>query len=134
LTYNLGHMTAVTLQTSTESDLESTMPAATIDGEAVRSNGTHEATEPVPSVPNDAGQLDSIPSHPLGVKPKGNLYLFEGVNARHNTGIWASFPEEMLMVILEYVDKSSLFQLGHTCKYFYAFCHSEELWKALFLQ
>jgi len=40
----------------------------------------------------------------------------------------------MLMVIFEHFDRSSLLKIGHTCKFFYAFCHSEELWKAIFLQ
>lgn len=81
-----------------------------------------------------ASQPDSIPTHPLGVKPLGNQYLFQGVNARRSTGIWDTLPDEILMVIFEYFDVQGLFALGHTCKFLYAFCHSEELWKTLFLQ
>jgi hypothetical protein len=77
---------------------------------------------------------DLIPSHPLGVKPLGNLYLHDGPNARRAIGLWNAFPDEILMIILEHFDKSSLVNLGSTCKFFFAFCYSEELWKALFLQ
>lgn len=77
---------------------------------------------------------DSIPSHPLGVKPLGNQYLSDGPNAKASIGVWACLPDEVLMTVLEYFDKSCLFSLGSTCKFLYAFCHSEELWKALFLQ
>lgn len=76
---------------------------------------------------------DSIPSHPLGLKPLGNKYFFTGHNARDSIGTWASLPDEMIMLVLEQFDESSLLNLGHACKFFYAFCHSDELWKPLFL-
>ncbi|KAI6779613.1 F-box protein-like protein [Emericellopsis cladophorae] len=76
---------------------------------------------------------DSIPSHPLGVKPLGNQYFHRGEVARSAIGTWASLPEEMLTVLLEYLDVPGLFNLGHTCKYFYAICHLDDFWKALFL-
>ncbi|KAL6908457.1 hypothetical protein GGI43DRAFT_392797 [Trichoderma evansii] len=77
---------------------------------------------------------DSIPTHPLGVKPLGNQYLAKGPNARRSIGTWACLPDELLAVVLEGVDKQSLLNLGSTCKFLYAFCHSEELWKALYLR
>ena len=77
---------------------------------------------------------DSIPSHPLGLKPLGNQYLHEGANARRCIGGWDALPDEVLMIILEYFDVAGLLKLGHTCKFLYAFCHSDELWKAMFLQ
>ena len=77
---------------------------------------------------------DSIPTHPLGLKPLGNQYLAEGPNARRNIGTWAALPEEMLALVLEGFDQNSLLKLGSTCKYMYAFCHSEELWKAVYLR
>lgn len=79
-------------------------------------------------------ESESIPTHPLGVKPLGNQYFSEGVNARNSVGSWKSLPDEMIMIIFEHLDAVTLFSLGHTCKFFYAFCHSEELWKALFLR
>ncbi|KAM0450336.1 hypothetical protein ACHAPV_004005 [Trichoderma viride] len=77
---------------------------------------------------------DSIPTHPLGVKPLGNQYLAKGPNARRSIGSWACLPEEILALVLEGFDKHSLLNLGSTCKFLYAFCHSEELWKALYLR
>ena len=109
------------------------MPSAiTHDGTCL--NGTHVPAESKSLTNEDVSHSDSIPSHPLGVKPLGNLYLFEGHNARRSIGTWEALPDEMLTVIAEHLDSSSLLKLGHTCKFFYAFCHSEELWKALFLQ
>ncbi|KAH7329311.1 hypothetical protein B0I35DRAFT_41906 [Stachybotrys elegans] len=76
---------------------------------------------------------DSIPSHPLGLKPLGNRFLHEGPDARVAAGTWQILPDEFLMVVLESFDKSALVNLGSTCKFLFAFCRSEELWKALFL-
>ncbi|GAO13816.1 hypothetical protein UVI_02004620 [Ustilaginoidea virens] len=78
-------------------------------------------------------QGGSIPTHPLGVKPLGNRYLSKGPNAKTNSGIWGLLPDEMLMLVLEQLDAGSLLSLGSTCKFLFAFCHSDELWKALFL-
>lgn len=77
---------------------------------------------------------DSIPSHPLGLKPLGNQYLYDGPKARTATGVWNILPDELLMLVLEQFDATGLLTLGHTCKFLYAFCHSDDLWKALFLQ
>ncbi|KAH6998388.1 hypothetical protein BKA56DRAFT_25061 [Ilyonectria sp. MPI-CAGE-AT-0026] len=77
---------------------------------------------------------DSIPLHPLGLKPLGNQYIFNGRNARRSIGVWNMLPDEIMMLILEHVDTHELFNLGHTSKFLYAFCHSDELWKALFLR
>lgn len=83
---------------------------------------------------SDVSLPGSIPSHPLGVKPLGNQYLSEGRNARGCIGTWQVVPDEILSVIVEFTGKESLLALGHTCKFFYAFCHLDELWKALFLR
>ena len=83
---------------------------------------------------NDVCQPESIPPHPLGVKPLGNQYLSEGHNARDSIGTWQAVPDEILSVILEYAGKEPLLALGHTCRFFYAFCYSDEFWKPLFLQ
>jgi hypothetical protein len=70
----------------------------------------------------------------LGVKPSGNRYLSDGPNAKANSGTWGFLPDEMLMLILEQLDATSLLSLGSSCKFLFAFCHADELWKALFLQ
>ncbi|KAF7549869.1 hypothetical protein G7046_g8202 [Stylonectria norvegica] len=77
---------------------------------------------------------DSIPPHPLGIKPLGNQYLHHGPNARRSIGVWNVLPDEVLMVVFEQFDAPELLKLGHTCKFLYAFCHSDEIWKPLFLE
>jgi hypothetical protein len=79
-------------------------------------------------------QSDSIPPHPLGLKPLGNQYIFTGRNAKRSIGAWRLLPDEVISLVLEQFDANALLKLGHTCKFFYAFCHSDELWKPLFLQ
>ncbi|KAJ0387539.1 hypothetical protein COL922a_002163 [Colletotrichum nupharicola] len=76
---------------------------------------------------------ESIPTHPLGVKPLGNQYLSDRPNARKHIGVFTTLPDEALMILLEYLDQSNLRNLGYTSKFLYAFCQSDELWKALFL-
>lgn len=99
-------------------------------GSLVNGNGgPHEST----AVESGASHSSSIPSHPLGVKPLGNRYLSTGPNARASVGTWAILPDEMLTVVLEHLEKSEVLNLGSTCKFFYAFCHPDELWKSLFL-
>ncbi|KAM4054848.1 cupin-like domain-containing protein [Hirsutella rhossiliensis] len=84
--------------------------------------------------PSRSRRADSIPSHPLRVKPLGNRYLSDGPNARASVGAWSALPDEMLMLVLELFDPRELLRLGSTCKFLYAFCHLDELWKAVFLR
>jgi hypothetical protein len=75
----------------------------------------------------------AIPSHPLGVKPSGNKYTATK-NARVAIGTFQILPDEVLVILLEYLDSRLLRHLGSTCKALYAFCHSDDLWKALFIE
>lgn len=75
-----------------------------------------------------------IPSHPLAIKPSGNQYTATVSNARHSTGVFQVFPDEILSILLEYLDSNELLLLGSTCKALYAFCRSDELWKTLFIE
>lgn len=75
----------------------------------------------------------TIPPHPLGVKPAGNHYTAT-IISRNFTGSFQAFPDEILAVFLEYLDSSLLRSLGPTCKFLYAFCRSDDLWKALFIE
>ncbi|WYZ34794.1 hypothetical protein EsH8_I_001070 [Colletotrichum jinshuiense] len=77
---------------------------------------------------------ESIPTHPLGVKPLGNQYLSDRPNARKHTGVFKILPDEALLVLLEYLDQERLRTLGYTCKFLFAFCQSDDLWKTLFLE
>ena len=76
-----------------------------------------------------------IPSHPLGIKPLGNQYLSPGCGrARDCLGALQALPDEVLMTLLESLDQAALQLLGRCCKFLFAFCSSEELWKAVFLE
>jgi hypothetical protein len=75
-----------------------------------------------------------IPPHPLGVRPLGNQYLISGPTARTATGTFRSLPDEILMSVLEYLAKDSLQNLGYSCKFLFALCFAEELWRSLFLE
>ncbi|KAG6196088.1 hypothetical protein E4U10_001287 [Claviceps purpurea] len=113
------------------------MPSAVLASAQEQANGTinerHEAAEFTSPEDDSVPQGDSIPTHALGVKPLGNCFLSECPNAKINSGTWGALPDEMVMLVLEQMDVRSLLSLGSTCKFLYAFCHSDELWKALFL-
>ncbi|KAI2467736.1 Clavaminate synthase-like protein [Annulohypoxylon bovei var. microspora] len=86
------------------------------------------------SVPITRISSDSIPVHPMGVKPLGNQYFVSGPTARQSLGPLGRLPDEMILQILEYLDTSSLENIGLTCRFLYAFCQLDELWKILFLE
>lgn len=76
---------------------------------------------------------ESIPQHPLGVKPLGNQYT-ASVDARRFTGPFQILPDEILAILLEAFDSRLLLMLGSTCKFLHAFCRFEDLWKTLFIE
>ncbi|CAK7267255.1 hypothetical protein SEPCBS119000_002453 [Sporothrix epigloea] len=81
----------------------------------------------------DADYNAPLPPHPLGVKPLGNRYLDQGTDAKEATGLFQALPDELLMLMVESLDLGSLLALGSTCRFFYAACVYDELWKALAL-
>jgi hypothetical protein len=91
----------------------------------------HTNATPTLSLDEEAGQ--TIPPHPLGVKPSGNKYTATE-SAREAIGLFQILPDEVLAILLEYLDSRLLRYLGSTCKALYAFCSSEDLWKALFIE
>ncbi|KAG5661637.1 hypothetical protein KAF25_005759 [Fusarium avenaceum] len=107
------------------------MPSAVTDNGTRHHNSLCDRTN---DISESTIQSDSIPPHPLGLKPLGNQYLFTGRNAKRSIGAWRLLPDEIISLVLEQFDANTLLKLGHTCKFFYAFCHSDELWKPLFLQ
>ena len=68
----------------------------------------------------------SLPRHPLGVKPAGNVYT---ATTKLHIPFWR-LPDELVIEILEYLDPVSLLRLGLSCKALYAFSRLDELWKA----
>lgn len=75
-----------------------------------------------------------IPSHPLEIKPLGNKYFHEGKDAREFLGHLQVLPDELLSQLLEFLDSRSLRLLGYTCRFLFAFCLSDDLWKSIFLE
>lgn len=83
----------------------------------------------------DSSMPESIPVHPLGVKPLGNQYFTPGPSARASLGgLFGHLPDEMILRLVECFDSHSLMKLGATCRFLYALCHLDELWKAIFLE
>ncbi|KAE8363089.1 hypothetical protein BDV27DRAFT_11470 [Aspergillus caelatus] len=75
---------------------------------------------------------DAIPGHPLGVKPSGNALLAQE-NLRATIGTFNLLPDELILILLEFLDGRSLLRIGQTCKAFYAFTRAEDFWKSLFI-
>jgi hypothetical protein len=76
----------------------------------------------------------AVPLHPLGLKPLGNLYLASGPNARNSIGTFQVLPDETMALLLDYFDQRTVRQLGYTCKFLFALCSSDDIWKGLFLE
>lgn len=76
----------------------------------------------------------SVPTHPLGIKPLGNKYFHTGNDARVSLGDLQVLPDEMLAQLFEYLDKRTLRLLGYACKFLYAHCSYDDLWKTIFLE
>lgn len=100
--------------------------------------GSHGVVHPADMVDNHApaveSSTESIPVHPLGVKPLGNAYFASGPLARDTLGPLGILPDEMILNLLEHLDKESLRSLGSTCRFLYAFGQLDELWKPLYLE
>ncbi|KAK8089577.1 hypothetical protein PG997_004538 [Apiospora hydei] len=84
--------------------------------------------------PEVESTAESIPVHPLGVKPLGNQYFATGPSARASLGFLGCLPDEMILQVLELLDTQSLKSVGATCRFLYAFCHLDDLWKPIFLE
>lgn len=104
------------------------------NGTAVTVDGLGEGRMDEQRVDVESLVESPIPSHPLRIKPLGNQYLSSAVNARRATGRLQVLPDEVLAQLLEYFGQQSLRKLGYTCRFLFAFCHADDLWKALFLE
>lgn len=77
---------------------------------------------------------NSIPPHPLGVKPSGNQYSALVISKNFIGLSFKVWPDEILALFLEYLEPSELRLLGSTCKFLHAFCRADDLWKSLFIE
>jgi hypothetical protein len=98
------------------------------------SNGGHVSNRARMGSSAVESSTESIPVHPLGVKPLGNQYFAPGPSARQALGHIGILPDEMILQLLEYLQEESLTILGSTCRFLYAFCQLDELWKSLFIE
>jgi hypothetical protein len=71
-------------------------------------------------------------AHPLGVKPSGNA-LAAPKNSAANMGVFGGLPDETVLVLLEWLDSTSLLSLGASCRSLYAYTMFDQLWKDLFI-
>ncbi|KAI0395821.1 Clavaminate synthase-like protein [Xylariaceae sp. FL0594] len=78
--------------------------------------------------------LDSIPIHPMGIKPLGNQFFANGPNARQSAGIVGHLPDEMILHLFEHLDARSIQMLSSSCRFLYAFGQLDDLWKSLFIE
>ncbi len=94
---------------------------------------SHTVTGEDAHADDDSGLDSSVPPHPLGIKPLGNKY-FATDDARTRLGVLQALPDEMLMQLLEYLDLPALRLLGYTCKFLFACCASDDIFKSIFLE
>ncbi|KAL2161484.1 hypothetical protein VTH06DRAFT_8046 [Thermothelomyces fergusii] len=83
---------------------------------------------------DDSAVDSSVPPHPLGVKPLGNKYFSASTDARLSIGALQALPDEVLMQLLEYMDARTLRMLGYACKFLFACCMADDVWKTVFLE
>lgn len=100
---------------------------------AVELHSSGGSTESLSALAHIDESPQSIPVHPLGVKPSGNQYAARKL-ARNYVGFFGLWPDEVLAIFLEYLDSHLLLRLGTACKFLYAFCRSDDLWKTLFIE
>jgi F-box-like len=101
-------------------------------GDSVSYGGKMNSSSVAPPL-NPDNIEQAIPSHPLGVKPSGNKYTATE-DARKAIGTFQILPDEILAILLEYLDSRLLRHLGSTCRALYAFCYLDDLWKSLFIE
>jgi len=111
----------------------SAVPAACLDVDIQLSGGVPESLSSAGKEELLAESPHSVPHHPLGIKPSGNQYT-ASLNSKSFVGPFQLFPDEVLAILLEYLDSGTLRLLGLTCKFLYAFCRSDDLWKTLFIE
>ena len=100
-----------------------------------RVNAPEQSSSHGKTLSTGAGEHDSLtlPSHPLRIKPAGNVYTAME-NIKLATGFFMGLPDELIIQVLESLDAASLKQFGCTCKALYAFSRFEDLWKTLCIE
>jgi hypothetical protein len=107
-------------------------PSGRVESLAVSIEQEHESLDIEESL-EDEEESSRISHHPLSIKPSGNQYTATK-NSKDCSGYFRICPDEVLAVLLEYLDSSKLQELGSSCKFLYALCRSDDLWKTLFIE
>jgi Cupin-like domain len=99
-------------------------------------SSTPDNMNPCSSHPNEgfAHYEPQIQAHPLGIRPSGNALTTSSGHARENIGTFGSLTDEVIMIVLEWLQDVDLLRLGSTCRAFFAFTSADDLWKTLSLQ
>lgn len=82
---------------------------------------------------NEESSFTTVPAHPLGIKPLGNIYTADE-NIKNKAGLFAFLPDELITQLIEWLDPVVLLRLSCTCKALYAFSRQDDLWKTQFLR
>ncbi|KAL6246475.1 hypothetical protein RBB50_006712 [Rhinocladiella similis] len=91
----------------------------------------HDVSKDQQETPEDSLALeDETEPHPLGVRPAGNA-LTSSENAQKYMGFFGQLPDSLLLMLLEFLDESSLVALGSTCRGLYAYSTFDQLWRDL---
>lgn len=73
--------------------------------------------------------------HPLGVRPSGNALTAEGKrSAMTSMGAFSRLSDDLVLILLEYLDQVSLANLGSTCRALFAYSSYDQLWRDLAVQ
>jgi hypothetical protein len=83
---------------------------------------------------NDASAEIEIQPHPLLIKPSGNAFTSASNLRDTSCGLFALFPDELILQVLGYLSEDELNAVGATSKGMYGFSRAEELWKTLFIE
>ena len=80
----------------------------------------------------------SIPAHPQGVQPMGNIYLddqgmIKSSRLRNGLGIFQILTDDVLLSLLSYFSVEDILKLGKLSRIFYIFCKDEGIWRNIVL-
>lgn len=78
--------------------------------------------------------VHQVQAHPLGIGPSGNALTASPAHARKSIGLFSILPDEVISILLEWLDASALLKLGTTCRALFAFTSIDDLWKVLLLR
>ncbi|KIW32960.1 uncharacterized protein PV07_04467 [Cladophialophora immunda] len=71
---------------------------------------------------------DEVEPHSLGLRPSGNA-LTSQENAQTSMGPFGLLPDTLMLMLLEFLDRRALLNLGATCRGLYAYCTCDQLWR-----